>query len=72
MGISCCNGCVAPKRYPGCHGSSPEYIEEKAKNDAQREEDNKRRRINYDLNAHRRRYAAIARAVNNQRKYKEE
>lgn len=21
-----CNGCVAPKRCPGCHGSCPEYI----------------------------------------------
>ena len=72
MGIRCCNGCVAPKRYPGCHGSCPEYIKEKAQNDAQREEDNKRRRIIYDQNARKRRYAAIARAVNNQRKYKEE
>ena len=72
MGIRCCNGCVAPKRYPGCHGKCPEYINEKAAHNAQIEEDNKRRRINYDLNARRRRYAAIARAVDNQRKYKEE
>ena len=72
MGISCCNGCVAPKRYPGCHGSCPEYIKEKAEHNARMEEDKQRRRIIYDLNARRRRYAAIARAVNNQRKYKEE
>lgn len=72
MGISCCNGCVAPKRYPGCHGSCPEYIKEKAELNARMEEDKQRRRIIYDLNARRRRYAAIARAVNNQRKYKEE
>lgn len=72
MGIRCCNGCVAPKRYPGCHGSCPEYIEEKAENDAQREADNKRRQHNYNLNARKRRYVAIARAVDNQRKYKEE
>lgn len=72
MGIRCCNGCVAPKRYPGCHGKCPEYIKEKAEHNAQIEEDNKRRRIIYDQNARNRRYAAIARAVNNQRKYKEE
>ena len=28
--ILCCKGCVAPKRYPGCHGHCPEYIKEKA------------------------------------------
>lgn len=30
MAIKCCYGCVAPKRHPGCHGSCPTYIEEKA------------------------------------------
>lgn len=31
MAINCCKGCVAPKRYPGCHGRCPEYLEEKAR-----------------------------------------
>ena len=30
MKIKCCKDCVAPKRYPGCHGICPEYIYEKA------------------------------------------
>ena len=30
MGIKCCYGCVAPKRYLGCHDHCPEYKEEKA------------------------------------------
>ena len=30
MAIKCCNGCVAPKRYPGCHDHCPEYTDEKA------------------------------------------
>lgn len=30
MKIKCCKDCVAPKRYPGCHGVCPEYIHEKA------------------------------------------
>jgi hypothetical protein len=25
--ITCCNGCVAPKRYPGCHDHCPDYNE---------------------------------------------
>ncbi len=29
--IECCNGCVPPKRYPGCGGTCKEYKEEKAK-----------------------------------------
>ena len=28
--IECCHYCVAPKRYPGCHGKCQEYLEEKA------------------------------------------
>lgn len=28
--IKCCHYCVAPKRHPGCHGTCPEYLEEKA------------------------------------------
>lgn len=36
MAIECCNGCVAPKRYPGCHDHCPEYIKQKAKHDKER------------------------------------
>lgn len=27
--IECCKTCVAPKRYPGCHGVCQEYLKEK-------------------------------------------
>lgn len=29
-GIDCCNGCVAPKRHIGCHGTCKEYKAAKA------------------------------------------
>ena len=38
ISFNCCYGCVAPKRYPGCHDHCPEYIEQKAQNDKDREE----------------------------------
>lgn len=27
--FECCHKCVAPKRYPGCSGTCPEYAEQK-------------------------------------------
>lgn len=33
MAITCCRGCVAPKRYPGCHSSCQEYITQKAEHE---------------------------------------
>ena len=33
MGIYSCKDCVAPKRRPGCHGSCPDYLAEKAEHD---------------------------------------
>ena len=69
MGIKCCSGCVAPKRHPGCHGSCPEYIQEKSGHDAKMAEEYKRRHLNQNLNEQR--YAAINKAVRNKRKCKE-
>lgn len=31
--IYCCYGCVAPKRYPGCHGVCQEYLAQKEEHD---------------------------------------
>ena len=28
-----CRYCTAPKRYPGCHGSCPEYLADRAEYD---------------------------------------
>ena len=45
MAINCCNGCVAPKRFPGCHGTCPEYIAEKAEHDKRKAEQDRERDI---------------------------
>ena len=68
MAIRCCNGCMAPKRHPGCHGTCPEYLKEKAEHDAQMEADYKRRRTIHDLNDQR--YRGVTRAVKHKRKEK--
>lgn len=39
MAIKCCHGCIAPKRYPGCHNHCPEYLEEKKKHEAEKAEE---------------------------------
>ena len=45
MAINSCNGCVAPKRYPGCHGSCPKYITAKEEHDRRKEALDKERMI---------------------------
>ena len=37
MAVKCCYGCVAPKRYPGCHDHCPEYIAARAEHDRLKE-----------------------------------
>jgi hypothetical protein len=61
---------MAPKRHPGCHGSCPEYLKEKAEYDARAAEDYKRRHLIQDLNDQR--YRAVTRATKHKRKCKEE
>lgn len=51
MAITCCNGCVPPKRTPTCHATCPEYAKQKAKHDADREQANKAREIQHNLNS---------------------
>lgn len=29
LGITCCKGCIPPKRQTGCHGYCEEYLEQK-------------------------------------------
>jgi hypothetical protein len=41
MAVNCCNGCVAPKRHPGCHASCPKYIAVKAAHDRRKAEHEK-------------------------------
>ena len=47
MIIRCCKGCVAPKRYPGCHDHCSEYISERAEYDKRMEEERKIKSVNY-------------------------
>lgn len=51
MAIKCCNGCVAPKRYPGCHDRCPDYIEEKAKHNEEKAAAYKKKAIEDGLNS---------------------
>ena len=45
MSIKCCLGCVAPKRYPGCHGVCQEYLKEKADYESRKAEYFKEERL---------------------------
>lgn len=49
MMIKCCKDCVAPKRYPGCHGVCPEYIHEKALWEEEKTAIREERRIHNEL-----------------------
>lgn len=37
MAVQCCNGCVPPKRYPGCSDHCPDRIAEKLIEDLKKE-----------------------------------
>ncbi len=52
MAITCCNGCVPPKRTPTCKfdGTCNKYAEAKAKHDAELEQIRKARRTQVDIN----------------------
>lgn len=53
MAINCCKGCVAPKRYPGCHGTCEEYLACKAEHDRLKAEHDKARDISIGIYADR-------------------
>lgn len=36
-GITCCNGCVAPKRHIGCHVTCKDYNDQKAEFEEKKE-----------------------------------
>lgn len=49
MAINCCHKCVPPERHPGCHDKCPVYQEAKAKHDALKAADDKRKQIKGSL-----------------------
>ena len=62
MAITCCNGCVPPKRHTVCWGDCPEYIEQKAEDAAKKEAYNKEVRLTGEIRGDRRiRYARYLR-----------
>ena len=69
MPIRCCNGCVAPKRHVGCHGTCPDYIREKAEHDALMEIERKKLSIKQGLADET--YRAVQRAMKGKRRCKE-
>lgn len=47
--ITCCKGCVAPRRFPGCHAVCDDYRREKEQCEKERIERNKRKLTEYEL-----------------------
>lgn len=70
MYITCCRGCIAPKRHPGCHGSCPEYIKERATYDAKKAEADRQRDIEHGLTAQAMRRSERAQKARNHMKGK--
>lgn len=50
MANNCCYGCVAPKRYPGCHDHCPERQEELAQRAQEMEKRRKAHGISTGIN----------------------
>lgn len=50
--FECCQRCVAPKRYPGCSGSCPEYKKARAKYDADKAKQNASIELKWYINEH--------------------
>ena len=65
MAIKCCKGCVAPKRYPGCHDRCPEYQKEKAEYEERKAIEDKKRRT--DQAIYIQRSCAVAKALKSRR-----
>ena len=47
--ITSCKNCVPPKRYPGCHGTCPEYLEQKAEYDRLKEIHDREKQVNLGI-----------------------
>ena len=47
--IFCCRGCIAPKRYPGCHDHRPEYLTQKAEHEERKAVADEKKRISNGL-----------------------
>lgn len=66
--IKCCNGCVAPKRHPGCHDHCPEYGAEKAEHERLKANEFERRKVKNDI--YNQRAMHVTKALKNRRRTK--
>lgn len=64
--IRCCKGCVAPKRYPGCHGHCPEYLQEKEAYEKLKAEKEKQYFVGREI--YRQRSEKVTKAMKNRRR----
>lgn len=60
-----CKGCVAPKRYPGCHSHCPEYLKAKAEYEERKAIEDKKKRTDQDI--YLQRSDAVAKAMRGRR-----
>lgn len=65
-GIKCCKGCVAPKRYIGCHSECPEYLMEKKLWDEQKKVISEKRQVDNDL--YEQRFKSVQKALKRKRR----
>lgn len=68
MAIKCCNGCVPPKRYPGCKANCPDYIIDNAFHQVEKEAEREQKTISYGITAQR--TAGVTKALR-ERRYKD-
>lgn len=70
MRYNSCEGCVAPKRHPGCHSTCPDHIIDKAFHEAEKaEERRKREAACYSYDQLRDRKATLAKRRSAYRRY---
>lgn len=67
MAIKCCNGCVAPKRHPGCHDHCEKYQKAKAEYDERKEAERKQKEISFGITAQR--SSAVTKAIKGRRNH---
>lgn len=65
MAINCCNGCVPPKRYPGCKAHCTDYMIDNAFHQAEKAERSKKVAIECGL--YQQRYSAITKTAGKRR-----
>lgn len=61
-----CYGCVAPKRYPGCHSVCPDYAKDDAEHQARKEKERQEKYMDSILTSQK--VNAVAKAMRHNRK----